>query len=281
MQDPLAVFGDLVADSTGMVHSGVFNSIARIFTPRYRQMSIWGFMVDKHDLRKREAMDFAAKDLDRAFQHFLKIQNGKPFILAGHSQGSMLLCQLIKRNIRKDFLFDQLIVSYLVAADLSDGDCGDVVRECSHPSQLGCFVHYNVLIENGDRNRFIIAEPTKNLSCVNPISFNSDNSSIPARDNPGSRPFLRPLEVLKSIYNRFVLKNATLLNFMSKLEPGLFGARCDQGIVWINPSDATGFWTTGLFPGKNLHGGETSLFYLSTRLNANHRVETYLLKNSL
>jgi len=273
------------------VHASVFNGIAKVFTPRYRQMTGWAFMLPPDDQRRQNALDLALDDVEHAFDHFLKVNHERPFILAGHSQGSMLLCRMLKRRYsskdsseaRKRELKD-FVVAYLVAADLGDGDCGDVVKQCHEPLDQKCFVHYNVFMDDGDRSKFLLANEDKKLTCVNPLSFRADEELVLHTMNPGSRPIFRPLQIVEGLWNAIVRgrepsakQTFAIINMMSPLEKGLFGARCHKGVVWMHhPGDvATGFWTTGVFPGRNLHGGESSIYYMSTRLNAQARLQEH------
>lgn len=262
-----------------MVHSSVFNGMARVFTPRYRQMSAWGFFADPQ--RKQQALNIAYGDVQRSFQHFLQTLQGKPFILAGHSQGTMLLCRLLKEDPDFNKHAFLLVAAYLVAADIGPGDCGNVVRDCELPTQTGCLVHFNVMEEapHGNRAKFFLASRDKNLTCVNPITFRMDQAQALPTQNPGSRPFLRVSQVVWNLLERFVMRQVPSLNFMSPLEPGVIGARCEDGMVWINPVQTTGYWTTGVFPGGNLHGGESSLFYLAIRQNVQQRIQAFQAQN--
>jgi hypothetical protein len=58
--DPLGAFGDLLADITGgMVHGSIYNGVGRVFSPRYRQLSGWAFMLPEADERRQRAIRHA------------------------------------------------------------------------------------------------------------------------------------------------------------------------------------------------------------------------------
>ena len=64
------------------------------FTPYYRQCSLQTFMSDS---TMQARLPIARDDVRRAFKHYLKHQNGgRPFVLAGFSQGAMIMLDLIK-----------------------------------------------------------------------------------------------------------------------------------------------------------------------------------------
>lgn len=68
--------------------ASAFNSVGRIFAPRYRQATL-GAYVAKDWEDTRQALDLAYTDVRRAFEHYLATwDTGRPLILASHSQGS-------------------------------------------------------------------------------------------------------------------------------------------------------------------------------------------------
>ena len=78
--------------------ASAFNAAARVYAPRYRQMTIYGVLeLGPSGIR---ALDLAYSDVERAFEHYMTFYNqGRPFILAGHSQGSMHGLRLLQEKI--------------------------------------------------------------------------------------------------------------------------------------------------------------------------------------
>lgn len=77
-----------------------FASVCRTFAPIYRQMTVgavaaYAFGADVH-----AAGQLAYSDVATAWRTYLaKYNQGRPFVLIGHSQGSLMLQQLIAREI--------------------------------------------------------------------------------------------------------------------------------------------------------------------------------------
>jgi len=294
LTDPLGAVHDLLASSTASVHASVFSNAARVYVPRYRQMTGWGFMMRdagaEAQRQVRRAMDVAYADVERAFDEFLETRGSseRPIILAAHSQGSVLGAQLLRRRFSGTApaavaLRERLAAAYLVGAALHAGDAGPDIAVCERAAQTGCFVTYNAVEEGGDDSAFIMRHflkeelaPAAPLVCVNPLTWDAREPLAPADANPGSRPFTRPERVAAALLE-VALGWAPVLNLMSPLEQGVFGARCDEkGLLRFNATSARGFASTGVFPGRNWHGGESSLYWLSTRRNARVRVEAAL-----
>ena len=293
--DPMGAMNDLIADSTSLVHASIYNGAAKVYVPRYRQATAWAFMMnesDTHQVRLREAaLERAYVDVERAFDAFLHTRGDprRPIIVAGHSQGSILGATLLKRRFSGPAasspggkLRAQLVAAYLIGAALVEGDAGPDVHACTTPLQLGCFVAFNAFLDSGDATKFVLrsfrrAKPLDTMVCVNPLTWDKAQPTASANTNPGSRPFMRPLTVLRSAL-AWLLGRDQQINVMSPLERGLFGATCDaHGVVRVGPTlPVTGFASTGMFAGHNLHGAESSLFWKSQRDNVDARVREWL-----
>ncbi|TNE57856.1 MAG: DUF3089 domain-containing protein [Alphaproteobacteria bacterium] len=93
--------------------ASAFNGCARIFAPRYRQATLYSF-IDRGP-NGRKALEFAFEDVVRAFEHFIEHENnGRPFIIAGHSQGSNHGIRLLEEKIDGTELFDRLVSAFVI-----------------------------------------------------------------------------------------------------------------------------------------------------------------------
>jgi hypothetical protein len=72
-----------------------------MFAPYYRQMTLATYgAVDDYETSEYFAKAYG--DVERAFNHYLKYDNGgRPFVLIGHSQGSHILVPLLKARFDK------------------------------------------------------------------------------------------------------------------------------------------------------------------------------------
>ncbi|MBA4393903.1 MAG: hypothetical protein C0407_10155, partial [Desulfobacca sp.] len=79
--------------------AGVFNAAGRVFAPRYRQFTLFS-VVENETTSGMQAIELAYSDVERAFDYYIKYWNqGRPFILASHSQGSMHSGRLLQTKI--------------------------------------------------------------------------------------------------------------------------------------------------------------------------------------
>lgn len=86
-----------ITDQISMAdQASVFNGSARIYAPRYRQATLGAYFVSPEMAEPSFAL--AYRDVARAFADFESHDNReRPFILAGHSQGSLHLLRLLEK----------------------------------------------------------------------------------------------------------------------------------------------------------------------------------------
>jgi len=243
--------------------AGAFNGSAKVYAPRYRQMTMGGYFV-KDKKGKEAALALAYRDVKSAFEYYLKHwNNGRPIILAGHSQGSQHTLRLLEEVFDGSPLQKQLVAAYIVGFSVSDGKYlrGESnIRLCDTPDQVGCLISWRTFAEGGDSS--LGGKPPledEQSVCVNPLSWTRDQERANKTMNLGSIPLIGALG-------------------LSEPDPQLVGAQCREGILWIEEPDASGY-SFALFPGKNYHTYDYNLFYMNIRKNVQQRVEAYLGKS--
>jgi hypothetical protein len=77
-----------------------FAGVCRTFAPIYRQMTVAAIVALSTGADISQAAALAYRDVSAAWHNYMATRNnGRPFVLVGHSQGSALLQQLIAREI--------------------------------------------------------------------------------------------------------------------------------------------------------------------------------------
>jgi hypothetical protein len=130
-----------------------FASVCRPFAPMYRQVTLAGLM---RVMRNEGSVDreLAVEDVRAAWRHYLRNDNkGRGVVLVGHSQGSAMLTELLKRDIEGKPA-EKLVVSALLPGfNLivpSGADVGGTFRSmpmCRRPDQTGCAVAFSTFRE--------------------------------------------------------------------------------------------------------------------------------------
>jgi len=102
-----------VAKSTLATQASVFEGKANIYAPMYRQMNLAGLTLSDDDAAPLQ--DIVHDDVWRALTHYLKYENnGRPFFFAGHSQGSMILADIMLEHWGSTGAEDRLIAALLL-----------------------------------------------------------------------------------------------------------------------------------------------------------------------
>ena len=82
---------------------GRFASVCRPFVPIYRQMTVASIAAYAAGADITQAGMLAYGDVLAAWRNYIRTRNrDRPFVLVGHSQGSLMLQQLVAREIEND-----------------------------------------------------------------------------------------------------------------------------------------------------------------------------------
>ncbi len=146
----------------------VFNESCRVYAPRYRQAIVEVFYNETADGEK--ALDLAYEDVKAAFEYYLKnYNNGRPFIIASHSQGTCHSRRLLKDYFDGKELSKQLVAAYAIGYTIKDS-MYTTLKMCENATETGCYVSW-MSYKMG-------YEPTANFSklseSVNPLTWTNE-----------------------------------------------------------------------------------------------------------
>jgi len=104
--------------------------------------------TDIHLDRVAASLDMAAGDLERAFAHFLEHRPDKrrPFVVAAHSQGAILMTRVLATQLQGTEHEDRLVAAYLCGAYCPQDLFGSVLSTlpaCTGPDQTKCVIAYD------------------------------------------------------------------------------------------------------------------------------------------
>ena len=168
-------YSDTYNDSTRRSLLGEMQGVDRLvggtlnyYSPYYRQCSLQTFLSDSTTLAR---LPVATGDVKRAFKYYLKhLNGGRPFVLAGFSQGAMIMLELIKEM--DDKTYNRMIAAYAIGITISQGE-------------LDACPHIQPALGEGDTGVTICYNSVQNAGCamhgfehsdvvINPVNWHTD-----------------------------------------------------------------------------------------------------------
>ncbi len=253
--------------------ASAYNGCCSVYAPHYRQASIYSYFGS--DEIRAEVHNFVYQDVKKSFEYFIEnFSNGRPFIIASHSQGTHHSIRLLAEEIDSSGLYPRMVGAYIIGGMISKDWMNNMenIGVCDSAEQLGCLVHWdtmNVTQINKDMPLY------SNNICVNPITWKNEGSLSELQDAKGA------VQVSGEFNLEFSGDDRPTDQILTPLEAPLkkyVQAQCKDGALFASDQTGTRFQTfTG--SGGNYHGLDYALFYMDIRENAKLKVSTYL--NSL
>jgi hypothetical protein len=176
------------ADFYLKTRASAFSAPQNIYAPYYRQLdAAWALSQKTLEEGAGLMLDIPYTDVESAFDHYIKHHNnGRPFMLAGHSQGSVvllgLLCDYLAKNPR---IYERMVAAYLIGIPISQDTYAQNphLRPAERADDLGVIISYNTQTLKVDGPN-PLASPTSLL--INPISWRTDTEPALASQSLGS-----------------------------------------------------------------------------------------------
>jgi hypothetical protein len=237
------------ADESSILYQATaFNAAGRVYAPRYRQAHIYSFRT-KDKVSAARALDTAYNDVVAAFEYYLKhYNNGRPFIIAGHSQGALHAKRLIRDRIENTQLSSQLVAAYIVGWQV-ERDYFKKMPPCTTPEQTGCYCSWRTF----ERNFGLKNATQKEVVCTNPMLWTITEGDLAP----------------KSLH-----KGAVLYGFKS-VTPNICDAEVYKGVLLCTRPKFKGSF---LLRTKNYHPGDINLYYMHVRENAELRAQQFFVR---
>ena len=233
-------------DETAILYqASAFNEQSRLFAPRYQQAHINSFYINPNVAE--EYFDIAYNDVKSAFEYYLKnYNNGRPIIIASHSQGTTHAGRLLKEFFDDKPLQKQLVCAYIIGMPIPD-NYFPTLKPCTNESQTGCFVGWRTY-KNGYVPKLIEDENFKSI-VVNPLTWTTDETYASAKLNKGG-----------------ILQN------FKKIVDVVVDAQVHKNVLWACKPNVFG---KIFFTKKNFHIGDINLYYMNIRENVRTRIDWF------
>lgn len=220
----------------------------RVFAPRYRQAHIRNYYVYLNDTAKAmKAFQLAYEDVRSAFLYYLKhYNNGRPVIIASHSQGTTHALWLLKEFFDKEKPVAPLVAAYLVGMYIPK-DQFTYLKPCEQADQTNCFCAWRTF--KLEHVPDFVQKEVYPSPVTNPLSWTRDTTPVDRHANPGS-----------------------ILTKFNKKYRYAAGAQIHGGILW---TPRPHFFGSFMLKTPNYHIGDINLYYYSIRNNLRTRIKAW------
>lgn len=243
------------------LQADAFKNTANIFAPYYTQYDIDIFEYSNYkdiqaNIRKNtKGLQDIYNALDYYFNHY---NNGRPFILASHSQGSAMM-QIVLSDYMKNHpeYYKNMIAAYVVGYPVTKEFMleNPHLKFASSADDTGVIIAFEV--EAPDKAG-VDALYTEGRLVINPLSWKIDEELVQADKNLGS-------------LNQRDLTITT---------PGIADAKLDleKGVVICSTIDEAAYQIPipSVFGTGSYHGQSFQLYYVNLGENAKERIDNFL-----
>ena len=239
--------------------ASVFIEDCNIYAPFYRQVNAAYALTlsdeEADDLLRYSASQDPSAALDYYFENY---NNGKPFILAGHSQGSQILTMILSDYMKEHpEHYKNMIAAYVIGYSVTDKylAANPHLKFAEGADDTGDIISYNTEgPANKDQHNAVV---TDGAISINPINWKKDDTYAAKEENLGS------------------------LNIDGEIEKNLADAKIDleRGVVVCETADSAVYAIPeaahALFGPESYHGYDYGLYYMNLRENAKVRIEAF------
>jgi Protein of unknown function (DUF3089) len=237
-----------ITNTTIKYQATAFNGAGRMYIPKYRQAQLTAYYT-KSPGDAKAAFDTAYADVKRAFEYYMEhYNNGRPIIIASHSQGTNHAERLIGDYFDGKALQKQLVAAYLVGMPINKTRY-TTIKPCSSPTETGCFCTWTTFKRNY-RPKTFYCRGYADAAVTNPISWTVNDTIVSRKENIGGL-FYNDKKIAKHTSN----------------------AQTTKGLLWIRHPHFPGSFLVYM---KNYHVGDINLFYYNVRQNAIQRVDSFI-----
>jgi Protein of unknown function (DUF3089). len=226
---------------------------ASVYAPLYRQTSFKTLFLPSEQCDK--IIETPYEDILAAFDYFDKnISCGRPFILAGHSQGSRVLANLLKKKFSSESLSHRLIAAYLLGYCLTEKEILQYphLRPAQNAEDTGVIITYNTQSPSVTKTPIYAGKAV----CINPLNWSCSKVTAAKDLNYGAVFFDRYGNPIQKI-------------------PHFTSAYIDQNGFLIAPDVDENEYSSAIFDRGIFHVFDYDFFFENLKSNAALRVKKY------
>ncbi len=247
-----------------------FETIANIYSPYYRQSDA-SVLLLPHDQQSAIIAGEPTHDGISAFDYYIKhYNNGRPFMLAGHSQGSNVTINLLAQYMKKNpDVYKRMIAAYVIGYSITPDYLAQnpELKFTEGPDDTGVIISYNTESPTFQGNNPVVLP---GAMAINPITWTRSETLATAAQNLGG------ISVNPQTGYAVVDSAGNSVKVMNYADAQVNTAK---GVVICSTADPS-----QLVPGNEMvakgiyHPFDYPFYYFDIRANAANRVARYLSK---
>ena len=247
----------------------VFGPVANLYAPFWRQVNAMKLSAMSFEEVDQAEWAEPRTDVYAALDHYFKnLNQGRPYILAGHSQGSRLCYMVLSEYMQEhpDY-YKNMIAAYCLGDSLTKGylEKNPHVRAAQAADDVGVVVSWNTEGPENKGKPSLVVSP--GAVAINPLNWRTDDTPASAEQNLGSyKPYLL-----------FPRLKKLRVNADAVIDP-------ERGTVIVTDPRLKNCAITAIpgfkkfesvFGPASYHGCDYSFFYKNIRRNARTRIKAW------
>ena len=242
-----------------------FETAGNVYAPYYRQADApYTLSLPEAD-RWNVVRGTPAQDVTDAFKYYIEhFNNGRPFIIAGHSQGANVILVLLSEYMRDHpEVYKRMIAAYVIGYPVTAQFMSDNphLRFAAGPDDTGVIVSYNTQSSSVLPGHNLVVANNVGL-VINPISWTREETLATASESLGS---FMPDPVTKEFKKVSQYADAKI----DKVQGVLICSTVDENTLTRRDSP--------MGPGV-YHSYDVPFYYYNLRANAENRAKKFLGK---
>ena len=234
---------------------GIFADEANFYAPYYRQITIESWTESDSVIEAR--FQYAFDDIKSAFRYYMTHFNqGKPFVLAGHSQGGKAVIELLKQEMSEEE-YSRLIAAYPLGYPVKESDLSPYLTPATGATDTGVCVTFNT-VSALDKLPHLLSG---SRFAINPMNWRTDSVTAPKTAHLGT-----------------VFMNSD--GVITSEEAHVLTAQLDEAsralvVTGVNPQDYYTPSLAALFQPGNYHVVELNFFFRNLQENVKARAAAF------
>lgn len=174
------------------MNASAFEESTNVFLPFYRQSSLkYAGEVWRRDGNGDAALSgIPYEDITAALDYYFEnYNNGRPFILASHSQGSAISKLVLKKYFKEHpEYYSRMVAAYVIgyAVTKDELDANPHLKFASGESDTGVIISWNTEGKGNVENNVKTCVLYPNAISINPLNWKLDGTYAPTSENLGS-----------------------------------------------------------------------------------------------